>query len=103
MIAYLIFVILIVYYHIFFLINRRKRFKIRQSRLGSGIADNEMVAVRYKGQLLPMRFIEKIEVWDNLTREEKREASIKIRKSIDKGRLSKSSVTPTSDIKIFEE
>ncbi len=78
-----------------------RREKIRKF-MPPGIADNDIVIVRYKGKDLPMKYIEKIELWDNMDREQRRTLSVKITKAIEKGKLKPEQTRP-SNAKIFIE
>lgn len=100
---FLIIVALIYILIILFLIRNRRKIISTRFSLGDGIADDTMVCVIYKGKPIPMTYMEKITIWDNMSREEKRTQSLKTYKAIDKGMVSRDSVVPTSDILTFEE
>lgn len=94
--------VIIIAIHVIFLVKKIKRNRKLRPFLGDGIKDTDIVIVRYKGRDLPMTYLEKIELWDNMDREQKRTMSTKIGKAIDKGKL-KSEQTRPDAVKIFIE
>jgi len=95
-------VLIIIGVHLKFLVKKIQRNRKLRPLLGDGIKDDDVVIVRYKGRDLPMTYMEKIELWDNMDREQKRTMSTKIGKAIDKGKL-KSEQTRPDAVKIFIE
>lgn len=69
------------------IVNRYHWQKRKRVTMIDGIADDAWVGVKYNGSIIPMRYLEYLTLWKGMTRKEKREMVIKIRKSLDKGKV----------------
>lgn len=63
-----------------------------------GIADDGWVGVKYYGMIIPMRYFEYLTLWKSMSRKEKREMASKIKKSLDKGKIHKSTTSAFEEI-----
>lgn len=80
---------------------RYHRVRAMNNDLGTSPGWDDFILVRYKGDLLPMRMFEKLMMWDCLDRTEKREAAMKIRQGVKKGKLSGN--FKDQDLPIYED
>jgi hypothetical protein len=80
------------------LVNRYHWQKKQRMTMVDGIADDGWVGVKYGGMIIPMRYFEYLTLWKSMTRKEKREMVVKIKKSVDKGKVHKSTTSIFEDI-----
>lgn len=79
------------------LVNRYHWQKKQKMTMVDGIADDAWVGVKYGGMIIPMRYFEYLTLWKEMSRKEKREMVVKIKKSVEKGKVHKTTGS------IFEE
>lgn len=56
-----------------------------------GLKDDSWIGVKYFDVIIPMRYLEYKVLWMNMSRKEKREMAMKIRKKLEKGKIKKAS------------
>jgi len=66
-----------------------RRDYIQRQVMEDGIADDEFVVVDYRGEVIPMRYIEYLEYWSAMSRTEKRQMAMRLKKKVEKGHVDK--------------
>ena len=87
MIFFFIFVALTIYVHIKYLWDRAKIIRLHRMTLGDYPMEEEMILVRFGEHLLPMRYMEKLEKWDNFSHAEKRKLSRALNTKVKRGKI----------------
>lgn len=100
-------VLLVVLLFVVGLIRFRVRVLAGRRQMVDGIADHELVGVRYDHHgetiIIPMRYIEYLEMWQNMDRSEKRAMANKLRKSVEKGKLKRADHEVVGFVHVFDD
>lgn len=93
-----IYILIVVVVFTIGLVNRYHWQKKEKMTMVDGIADDGWVGVKYGGMIIPMRYFEYLTLWKGMTRKEKREMVVRIKKSVEKGRVHKSTTSAFEEI-----